>query len=186
MNSDIFHLMNHAKDMQRISTEGLKRLNDAIAQVKKISEALPAEARAAAATAVKKEFMTQFIKPVDDAQATITKAADNAQDKINKLTIALTILAIVVFFAVLGLSYLYGGLIKKDIANLQATRDEIKAEIRSANYELSKTANVRRFTSDDGEEQFWVEIDHTQQTGVLEGKTWARMPVPLAKKTIKR
>lgn len=165
----LFIFMAHADDLQKIADASHKELQAAAIAVKEMAKLLPEEVSRAVSNSVSEIAGSHLIGPLDKAGAKLVKVVAAANDATRGLWLYPAVIVGVILAVLSG--YTYFG-----VHWLRAERDRAKDELAAINHELAQTANVRLFTSEDGEEQFWVEIDPTKKTGNADGKTWARMP----------
>lgn len=165
----LFAFMLHAENLQKIADESHKELQAATAAVKAMAKFLPAETSGAVSSTIGKIVDSRLIGPMEQVKAELGAVVGKAKSSTKGLW-----LYPIAIFASYGIAM--GGLAYLGLHWLKEERSELKAEISALNHELAQAANVRKFTTEEGEDQFWVEIDPAKKTGDADGKTWARMP----------
>ncbi len=164
---EIFTLMEHAADLQKIAESQLAAVNTAIQRL----ESRSGQTLAATVRTQLNENMTEVAAKMEAA----AKSAQEAQAAINAtrrdfshgLTWQIAFIGTAFFLAVAGGLFAFT---EYQVRELQSIRQKINA----ANDELSKIPQVLQVQ---GEKGYWVVIDHRAETLKLQnGATVARLP----------
>lgn len=165
----LFIFMAHADELQKIADASHKELQAAAVALKEMVKELPVELRGFVVGSLTEIAESRLVKPVERAGAQLGQIMATARIATKGLWLYPTIILAITVIALTAYAYL-------GVTWVMAERDRARAELAAINHELAQTANVRKFTTEEGEDQFWVEIDPVKKTGDTDGKTWARMP----------
>lgn len=162
MNKELFALMAHAEDLQKIADQNQKKLEAAI-------NTLPESAQ----KAIVGVFLAETAETLQKANAELKTAVNSLNGSMRSVWLVPVIVCLVFTLGMTGFAYFGVSWLKSERAVLQRDIAGMKAEYNEMHMELAKTANVVRY--ENGE--LWVEIANVKDVGATkDGKHWARMP----------
>lgn len=162
MNKELFALMAHAEDLQKIADQSQRKLEAAI-------NTLPESTQ----KAITEVFLSQTAEPLQKANEELKTAVRGLRGSMRSVWLVPIVVCVVVCLAMTGFAYFGVSWLKSDRAELQREIAGLKSEYNAMHTELAKTANVVRY--EDGE--LWVEIANSKDVGTTkDGKHWARLP----------
>lgn len=162
MNKELFALMAHAEDLQRIADQSQKRLEAAIGNLPESAE-----------KAITDVFIAETAQPLQKANAELETTVKGLKDSMRSVWLMPVIICLIVTIGITGFAYFGVSWLKSERAELQRDIAGMKDEYNEMHMELAKTANVVRY--ENGE--VWVEIANVKDVGTTkDGKHWARMP----------
>lgn len=162
MNKELFALMAHAEDLQKIADQSQKRLEVAV-------NTLPENVQ----KAITEVFLSETAEPLQKAKAEFKTAVEGLNGAMRSVWLVPVVMCVVVCLAMTGFAYFGVSWLKSERAELQREIAGLKSEYNQMHTELAKTANVVRY--ENGE--LWVEIANNKDVGTTkDGKHWARLP----------
>lgn len=162
MNKEIFALMAHAEDLQKIADQSQRRLETAV-------NTLPENAQ----KAITEVFLAETAEPLQKAKEELKTAVNGLKGSMRSVWLVPVVVCLVFTLGMIGFVYFGVSWLKSERAELQREIAGLKSEYNEMHMELAKTANVVRY--ENGE--LWVEIANVKDVGTTkDGKHWARMP----------
>lgn len=162
MNKELFALMAHAEDLQKIADQSQRKLEAAI-------NTLPESTQ----KAITEVFLSQTAEPLQKANEELKTAVRGLRGSMRSVWLVPVVVCFVFCVGMAGFAYFGVSWLKSDRAELQKELTRLKVEYNEIHTELAKTANVVRYENG----QLWVEIANSKDVGTTkDGKHWARLP----------